>query len=724
MNSSPTAGQLGAGTGSRRWRFALMTGVMLLCVGGSGVLANVLSTRFLTRVDVTATGEHRLSPRTVKLLDSLAEPYRVVIAANFSQIDARARERVLDVLEGFARRTPNVKPVLLDTASADGVAHYDSLLRELTARDATRVRAHVEALKQAAEQTAAIGAAMESHAAPAMIALRDRFTPPPKTADAAAPPNPKPGTHEALDQRLGALRVLALELSRSAGEIRGALAWDPQSGKPPEVDTAQKRLGDGLGAARKMLLTLAGEMSAFQKAEGLPTDIRELALNAQTQIEKLRDATLVSLDALARLPRLDIVRLAEALRAPAAVLIVGPQGISALDPVSLFPPGELLDLGGAPLADMRRRSEDLLATAISSLRNPIKPIVVLMHGENREFLDQAALLDRARQRLALRGIDMFEWAAAVNPAAPDLSVIDPKGQRPVVYAVFSTAAWTATEGGGASGAERASKLGGALDAIAESGRPILLSLNPSPMPSYGQKDPVASVLERFGLAADSGRPLLRESVTPRGRVAETDLVVQGSTSSHVIAQALGRLPLSLPWSVPIAPATGATPTWIPICTVAADGATWAESNWLGLRKTRREDRALVPDQPEFDAGKDSEQGPWAVVAAAERTMPEGSIQRLIVVGSNDWFIDPVLTAESIVDGRVVSQSPGNIELLEASVYWLSGQDDLIARSPAGQSTPMVKPLERRTLVLLQIAFIAGVPLLVLGLGGMYRAMFG
>lgn len=712
--------------GSRAGRFAALTLIMLLAVSASVVLANVLAARFTHRVDVTETGEHHLAPRTEKLLDSLDKPYRVVIAADFRQIDPRARERVLDVLAKFSRRSALVQTVAIDTSAADGVARYDALLRELVTRDAPLITTTLATLKQTCADLSALADQLTSKVAPTLGYLRDRFEPAPTTIkDSGADAKPaKPGTHEAIQQRIAAVEALAKDFRQSAQEVSAALAWDPASGRPPEIAGPQRRLNETLVAARKILVTLAGELGAFQKADSLAADAKGLARAAQVGLEKIRDASAVSADSLARLPRLDVIRLADALRAPAAVLIVGPEGLSAIDPISLFPPGELLDLGGAPLADMRRKSEDLLATGISALRNPIKPIVVLMHAESGEFLDRAPLLTRARQRLALRGVDMVEWATAVNPAAPDLSKLDPKGVRPVVYAVFSPAAWTASDTGGPSGAERASKLGGALDAIAESGRPILLSLNPSPLPSYGQKDPVASVLERFGLVADSGRPILRESVTPRGAIAETDLMVQGSTSEHVIGQALGRLPVSLPWSVSIAPIAGAAPHWSPICQIPADAVTWAESNWLGFRKTRREDRPLVPDQPAFDQGKDSRQGPWTIVAAAERTLPDNAVQRILAVGSNDWFIDPVLTAESVVDGRVVANAPGNIELLESGVSWLAGQDELIARSPAAQSAPLVKPLEHRAIVLFRIVFLAGVPLMILGLGVLYRAIFG
>ena len=74
--------------------------------------------------------------------------------------------------------------------------------------------------------------------------------------------------------------------------------------------------------------------------------------------------------------------------------------------------------------------------------------------------------------------------------------------------------------------------------------------------------------------------------------------------------------------------------------------------------------------------------------------------------------------------RVALVSPGNAELFEAAVLWLAGQDELIATSAGARSTAMVKPLSPGSLTALRWGLIAGLPLMTLGLGILWRLARG
>ena len=77
-----------------------------------------------------------------------------------------------------------------------------------------------------------------------------------------------------------------------------------------------------------------------------------------------------------------------------------------------------------------------------------------------------------------------------------------------------------------------------------------------------------------------------------------------------------------------------------------------------------------------------------------------------------------------VDGRVVTMFPGNLELLESSVYWLANQDELIAQSPSAQSVAVIQPMQVNVLSGLRITMIAGLTFAVLALGGVLRLLRG
>jgi hypothetical protein len=118
-----------------------------------------------------------------------------------------------------------------------------------------------------------------------------------------------------------------------------------------------------------------------------------------------------------------------------------------------------------------------------------------------------------------------------------------------------------------------------------------------------------------------------------------------------------------------------------------------------------------------------------VIAAGERPAPESSMtgaptQRLVFVGTNGWFHTQVLVQGQTIDGRMAPSYPGNVELLESAVLWLSGQDELIARSPTAQAVPMVRPLSGAQLRTINIVLIGVMPALVLGLGIGWRFLRG
>lgn len=61
--------------------------------------------------------------------------------------------------------------------------------------------------------------------------------------------------------------------------------------------------------------------------------------------------------------------------------------MDAIEFANLFPPTDWIAASGAARADLGRRAEELLASAIAGLESPVKPVVVLVHAEGRTFLD-------------------------------------------------------------------------------------------------------------------------------------------------------------------------------------------------------------------------------------------------------------------------------------------------------------------------------------------------
>jgi hypothetical protein len=694
----------------RRFWAGLLGAIALACATSSLIMANILGERFSQRYDVTATGEHKLSPRTTSLLGSLAHDYRLVIAGDLSRIEARARERVVDVLDQLRRATPRITSDVIDTSRAEGPRSLESLVQQLADAEHDTLQSQVNTIERAGNAMKSLAAFLDGELAPEMERLRQ------------ATPADKELFRTFFEQRAAASRLAAQDLSRAVEAMGEPLSAKIGEVPVPATDKAAQRVRDACKPIFDQLTELVRQLRLITTNDAAPAATREAVGTLPDRVQAAKDAAGAGVDAARIMPRLDLQRVGEAIRSGSCALVMAPgAGIRAVDFKALFPE----EGHSTGRADARRYAEELFASAIGSIENPIRPIVVIAHAEGKKFLGEFPIFSTLGERLARRGIDLVEWAPVIEPEPTALASLDPAGERPVIYASFAPDSGAGSAGPGQlPGPERAAKLGSALMALADAGKPLLVSINPSVIATYGQPDPTVSVLPRFGLSADSARPLLKEQMTSQGRFVETDQSVVASEGSHPILRAVRGLPTLLPWPIALG-ATGAKDAQVTaLATIADDPSMWGESQWLRLWQTPRTQRGAGADLPVFDANRDVRGGPWVVAAAAQIPGPRGTPQRLVVVGSNSWFIDQVTQRQAEVDGRIIDANPGNIELFESSVLWLAGQDELIAQSPEAASIALISPIAPERLSMIRWAIVAGLPLLVLVAGGLYRLVRG
>ncbi|MEM9372366.1 MAG: hypothetical protein AAGA55_01865, partial [Planctomycetota bacterium] len=428
--------------------------------------------------------------------------------------------------------------------------------------------------------------------------------------------------------------------------------------------------------------------------------------------------------------RIDTIRVARAIESGEALLVVGPPetGVAAVDLESLLPSTELLDRAGiSPAGFIGPRAQELVATTIGSLLRPQRPVVVFTHGGRPgELLGSGELISKVVERLGRSGIDTLEWAAAEEPVPPGLSSLDPTGGRPVVHVVISADSTRGSGEGRLTGAQRAEQLAVSVRRVIDAGGSVLLSLNPSVFPTYGDPDPMASLAEPFGIQAQTGTPLLRSSVGPAGRTADPLMTLVTDGGAHPIADAARGLRFALPWAVPIQIESGDDDSAFPIIVAEGDRAEdyWAENQWLRFWSTPGQSRALMRSQPEFNPETDRRSDEWVLAAAGER-VDRGATQRMVVIGSNAWATDGVIeAAEQLVDGRITTRFPGNGTLLDASIAWLAGQDELIAPGADARPIATIEPLAPAQLNTIRWILVGGLPALILISGAAWRTLRG
>lgn len=707
----------------RRARFGLLTLVMVLAATASAVISVMIGERTSVRFDATDTGEHRLSPKTAQLLDHLAHDYEIVLAVNRGEIDPRALLRVRDVAELIDHASPHIKVTNIDTTSASGLAEFDALIARLADRDKDEIQKQVDAVNGAIAALEEESTYFEGTLAPALRRLADA---------ASSAPEQGQTVREVLTNQASAV-VTGSKLLGEAAQAAGATLQKPVAGaaKLPATDQASAMLASSLHRLATDLDHLESQyISPVAAADSMPTEARDQAKVLAAELAKRRDRVSLQADAMARLKPLDLQRIARALEASSAVLVVGPPGvgISAIDAQSLFPATEQIDLGTGVQADLRRRAEDLLATSVGLLEDPLKPIVMLVHAETRRVLDNTGFFGAVIERFNLEGIDFVEWPVVLDPRPPSLVGIDPAGKRPVVFIVMATdPSTTVSTDPNLAGPSRAGAIGKVLDTLVEQGEPVLLCLQPSTLPSYGQPDPVTTSLHLFGLQADTARPILSEATQPTGRLVQTDLVVRADESGHPIWRAIRGLPTVFPWPVAIREADAPAGSRVERNTVysVTGKEAWAESQWLGYWQVPAAQRPSVIDPPSPDSTRDDSRGPWPIAVAVIRSSPDlKAPERLVAVGCNTWFFNKYTTAQSQVYGRLAPVFPGNAEFLEAAVQWLAGKDDLIAQTTTARAVPLIRPLSEGQLSLWRWSIVGGLPLLALLCGLAWRILRG
>ncbi len=685
--------------------FAVGLGVTTLALAvGIGAAAE----RWSFRIDLTAAGDQKLSPRTRQVLSAARErgTYRIAVAGPWSALDSRSARELNDVLDLFEGSGVGVSRI--DPETAEGRAAFDELLGQLAAADGPRAREQRDAVERALVAGERTERYLREGLAPAFRQLASMA--PPESADtfgrgvreqAAMVETGAQALAAALAQAKALLEQADAELPLPIAEISvplsGALA-------------ARATELDGLGV---LLTQIAG--AEDQVGEAVARAAEPISEAVATQ----RDHLAIAADEIAQLRPTDGQRAAASLRQNSGVIAIGPGGVIATPFEALLP-----QFLGAARADMRQLAEERLATLVTVLVDPHRPIVVFVHGESRVFFEEVPLLARVMRRLSELGIESVEWAAAVDPTRPSLVALDPEGVRPVVYVALAP---DSSSGGaaGQSGAERAVKFGRTLASLADSGASILVSMNPSVLPGTGSTDDAVAWLEAFGLSPMTGSPLLTSAESAAvGRVVAYEASVLAEDTDHPLGGALAGLPTRFPWPIALQ-ASHTPPAGVRITTIFELENAWAESDWLGVWQTPGPQRMRLPNPPSFDEGRDERAASWVIGAAVERNMPGvGRPQRLVVMGSNGWWLDSIVFAVGEVEQRPVRLHPGNLELLESSVLWLAGKDDQLTRSTAARALPRMRQLDGEQERAVRWALLAGLPGGVLALGVLWRLIAG
>ena len=742
---SATDTQPAAARPPRAW-YTAQAALLALIICAACVLLGVLASRTSRTWDLTATRTHRLSAQTLSLLARVAEPIELVVAAPLAESDPTAAARSAEVMSTLAASQPRLRVTTIDTASADGATRFAQVLSRLRERNAAQIARSSDAVRAGLADGRALGDEF-AKIAPALDAI------------AAATIGDSGDESERLRKYWSSQAIAARKLGEDtlgrvvAGEKAMASTLAPLD-VPPLDDAAASAL-EPLAGASASLAVLSKALDDFLRlpAATAPPLAKDRAKALSAGLTVLRDSTARRQNELAALPKLPLIQVARAIQRNRAALIIGdpasrPPGdtrpaVLALDIDQLLPPARagqdaVARAGGV---DTRFRTEELIAGALTAMVSTDRPMVVLVHGAAKRMAPDFASFRRLADRLDLANIELAEWAAGLDepppvPVKPASGAADDtapgRGKpRPVIWATIGL------ETGSPESAVRMGKLSAAISQLVVAGQPMLLSMNPSNLPNLGAPDPMAEALRPLGIVAQTGRVVLEQAATAAGdpgagsrspRSVYTDQYLQDPRSDHAIAATVTGIQTRLPWVVPVsADPSGASSARVwPLIVLAPTADRWTDEEWLTLRQTMPGERDKLPNLPS-PTGPRAAHLPAAglpVAVAVERTggdLPSGvAPQRAVVVGSNGWFFDGVVKHSNVIDGRVVFDAPGNLQLFESCVWWLAGRNDRLGRGAASQTAAIIPDLTPGQLSALRWVLIAAMPAGVLLLGALYR----
>ena len=698
----------------RAWVSTIIVVAAVLLAAG---LANLIGARTSTRFDLSFTGTHRLSPRTAQLLDRLAPGYQIVLAVDRAGVDQRAYDAVVDLLNKMADSSPALGVQIVDVGQPRQRAQFEALVADLRERDRPLVEHQAEQLTEAADRFTDTA-----------TTLRQVQTELESLAQAVPPERPDARDIRSFFAQRGALAgLLGDQLEQVSAAVRTGVA--PTPGTLPDTATIRDRVLPELEKIDTQLAPVVSQLGRFASTEGMPETHKPASGRLGRTLAGVLDTLRIEADALSRFKRASVFRVASSLEEGQACLIIGPPdaGVTGIDRDTLIPSGAGLGAAGvrAPM-EIARRAEDLFTIALSSLASHDRPILVMLHAEVEPFVMSTPAFEQFIERNRLRGVDVVEWSLMTHPDPPALEPIDPSGTRPVVYFVIAPNSAAASVQGNEdlAGSRRATKLGTVLKSLLDSGASAMVSVNPSVFPTFGDVDPIAATLEPFGLNALTGSPLVFEVLDANGqRRTLTAIDAIGASGGTILSQAVAGLPTRLVWPIVIdaQPVEGVETN--AVLEVEGDSDRWLESQWIGLWQTASSSGPGT--NVTFDPARDVRRDRYIIARTAERKRDGNpDPQRVLCVGSNAWALDRIAQARATVDGRLVPLHPGNLELIDASVFWLAGQDEMIARGASTASAPTVSAMDPTLRAKLEWALIAGLPLGVLLLGIGYRILRG
>ncbi|MDP7008420.1 MAG: Gldg family protein [Phycisphaerales bacterium] len=615
---------------------------------------------YRVRVDATGSRTYTLSEQTSTFLSNLDSNWRIVVLMDENLTGRAIAKQVDEVLRRYEAASEFLEVDRLDPSDPESLDAFDSLLRDLMdlySEELSAAEATIEDGKAAFKELTTF-ALSES----AWAELASRF---PVTSK----------EQETLQTLATSLELLGRDGDLILDEVDKAMFIDAAA-PLPRLAVAR----DILAAANGRWATELSEVAWWLK-EGRSSEFSEVAKEESLAFETMALKLAKSDDDLRRLGRLELGELASQLTQGQGAVLISPNRATMISASLLFPATNAIS---GITQDQRFRGEQIISSALRSLESSIVPHVVFVHAEQKSLLskqENAVDLSAVRGLLETSRFQVHEWIPA-DGARPSID------HGPVVYVVIPPSSRAGLEL-----STREQSLLDATEGLLAGNESVLLNIQPSLLPRYGQVDPWARLLQGIGIEANTSEVVLqRIPIGPQQVHIQRGQLIDRSTSSHAIARAVNGRRLYLP--LPVELRGGDV-----LFSIFSSPDRWLDEDWA----SETDGSSKSPLQYDLPVA-------CAVVHHEEA--------RAIAVGSGGWLLSWAADrASQSGEGHVTMANPGNSEFLLAAVEWLARLDDWIAASPLGQQTSRIHGIPQGMYFAWVFILPLGIPILILGVAG-------
>ncbi|HEX4124560.1 MAG TPA: hypothetical protein VHY37_07515, partial [Tepidisphaeraceae bacterium] len=510
-----------------------------------------------------------------------------------------------------------------------------------------------------------------------------------------------------------------------------------QRAKYPDYAGATSNISSQMDDISQFTADMAKTFADPANLKGLPAQVASYMKQSVPRLKAIGALAGAVNKKLNSLGELKIKELTDALSAPNAILVLGPEsmGWRILSEQQVWPntAGES-NPSGAAKARPVFAGEQVITTAIYSLSQKKKPLVVFVRTDGEPLTLPIRATERGemmpagpfflmRRKLEQYNFDVLEKdASGMYPMMAQMN--GEEAEPEATDAQLKQAIWLVIDEQPQSRAP--SHLADMLQKHLEDGGSALVLAGPTLFPDQPPVDDLSKATAPFGIKIRNDIIAVHEKI-PAGEGAQHDIINEfeqepdnfvlsdyGSASFVKPLQDLKSL-VQLLVTVEIHHAPGATVTPIlPVPTAPQWVKSWGTSNVQPL---------LHGQAPVYNPADGDVPGPLIGGAASERAggarlVAIGSVLMPNAMLSNDFLPidDPDFDIRDMPDPLF----PGNGQLALNSIFWLAHEDSMISISPEIAQQPRIGNMTPRTLAAWRFFLLVVMPLGAAGAGiGMY-----